>query len=56
MPIFEYKCHQCEKEFERLVFSGEETNIACPGCNSQDVVKNWMSLVNHTPGKIFRSI
>ncbi|MCF6248166.1 MAG: zinc ribbon domain-containing protein [Desulfobacula sp.] len=39
MPIFEYKCNQCEKDFERLVFSGEEKNITCPGCKSQDVIK-----------------
>ena len=39
MPIFEYKCNQCEKEFEKLVFAGEENNILCPECKSQDVVK-----------------
>jgi putative FmdB family regulatory protein len=39
MPIFEYKCKKCEKEFERLVFAGEEKNISCPDCNSLDVIK-----------------
>lgn len=39
MPIFEYKCNQCEKEFEKLVFAGEENDISCPECTSKDIVK-----------------
>ncbi|WP_299983421.1 zinc ribbon domain-containing protein [Desulfobacula sp.] len=39
MPIFEYKCNQCKKEFEKLVFAGEENKISCPECKSLEVVK-----------------
>ena len=39
MPIFEYKCNHREKDFERLVFSGDEKDISCPECQSKDVVK-----------------
>lgn len=39
MPIFEYKCNHCDKDFEKLVFSGEEINISCPECESKDVYK-----------------
>ncbi|MBT7260993.1 MAG: zinc ribbon domain-containing protein [Desulfobacula sp.] len=39
MPIFEYQCNQCEKEFEKLVFIGEDKNISCPDCKSEDVEK-----------------
>ena len=39
MPIFEYKCSQCKKDFEKLVFSGEENKISCPECNSRNVEK-----------------
>ncbi|MBU8910418.1 MAG: zinc ribbon domain-containing protein [Desulfobacterales bacterium] len=39
MPIFEYKCSQCKKEFEKLVFAGEENNISCPECKSLKVDK-----------------
>jgi putative FmdB family regulatory protein len=39
MPIFEYECNQCKKEFEKLVFAGEDKNISCPECKSVDVVK-----------------
>jgi putative FmdB family regulatory protein len=38
MPIFEYKCHKCKEEFEKLVFgSSSENGIQCPGCRSDDV-------------------
>jgi len=39
MPIFEYQCNSCKKEFERLVFAGEEGKIFCPDCQSRDVFK-----------------
>ncbi len=39
MPIFEYQCDHCKKEFERLVFAGEECDIQCPGCKSSEVTK-----------------
>ncbi len=45
MPIFEYQCNECKKEFERLVFAGEETRISCPDCKSKDVIKK-MSAVS----------
>lgn len=39
MPIFEYNCNHCKKEFERLVFAGEEGNVLCPECTSADITK-----------------
>ncbi|MCF8112394.1 MAG: zinc ribbon domain-containing protein [Desulfotignum sp.] len=35
MPIYEYKCNTCHKEFETLVL-GSDTP-ACPGCDSLDL-------------------
>jgi putative FmdB family regulatory protein len=35
MPIFEFRCHQCGKEFERIVFSSGEANVTCPQCGSE---------------------
>lgn len=35
MPIYEYKCNQCEKEFETLVMGGRAPE--CPECDSQDL-------------------
>ncbi|WP_018125963.1 FmdB family zinc ribbon protein [Desulfovibrio oxyclinae] len=33
MPIYEYKCKDCENEFEELVFSHDECP-PCPACKS----------------------
>ncbi|NWH05252.1 FmdB family zinc ribbon protein [Desulfobacter latus] len=40
MPIFEYTCKKCGKEFERVVLAGDEKGITCPECKSKDVKKN----------------
>ncbi|MEW6532864.1 MAG: zinc ribbon domain-containing protein [Thermodesulfobacteriota bacterium] len=39
MPIFEFECSRCGKEFERLVFASEEGSVACPACGSEDTKK-----------------
>ena len=33
MPIYEYRCNDCGKEFEELVRS-QDTEVACPECKS----------------------
>ena len=33
MPLFEYKCSDCDREFEVLVGSSD-TDIPCPDCGS----------------------
>ena len=36
MPIYEFKCSDCETFFEILLFNGqEEKEVACPQCGSQ---------------------
>ncbi len=38
MPIFEFKCLQCEKEFEVLLKSKEEIyQVRCKACGSEKV-------------------
>ena len=37
MPIFEYRCKECEKEFETLVMGRERP--ACPSCRSSRLEK-----------------
>lgn len=39
MPIFEYQCSDCDKEFERLVFSEDTDRISCPGCKKNNIKK-----------------
>ncbi len=36
MPLYEYKCKECEGEFEALVsFKDADSGIKCPGCGSE---------------------
>ncbi len=37
MPIYEYKCNKCDKEFETLVMGSSTPE--CPECDSQDLTR-----------------
>jgi putative FmdB family regulatory protein len=37
MPIYEYRCKKCKKEFEALVRADDP--VACPACSSKRVEK-----------------
>jgi len=39
MPIFEYKCSDCESKFEILTKSNDEIKVSCLECNSSKVKK-----------------
>jgi putative FmdB family regulatory protein len=36
MPIYEFKCGKCGKEFERVVFGSDTDEITCPDCDSSE--------------------
>jgi putative FmdB family regulatory protein len=38
MPIYEYRCNQCEGEFEKYLPSGS-TSVVCPTCESARVTR-----------------
>ena len=38
MPIYEYRCKQCEQDFEKYV-PGAATAVACPSCASGEVMR-----------------
>ncbi len=38
MPIFEFCCQDCCKEFEKLVF-GNDPEVECPVCHGKNVSK-----------------
>ncbi|MGM0424539.1 MAG: FmdB family zinc ribbon protein [Thermodesulfobacteriota bacterium] len=35
MPIYEYVCANCAKEFEELILGAQE-DVACPECESRE--------------------
>lgn len=37
MPIYEYHCNSCSKDFECLVLGSEEPE--CPSCNGSNIVR-----------------
>ncbi|WP_048818091.1 FmdB family zinc ribbon protein [Desulforamulus hydrothermalis] len=39
MPIFEFSCKVCGKEFEKLQLAGREEKVTCPQCASESVEK-----------------
>lgn len=36
MPIYEYRCTECNKEFEYIVF-GSDSDVSCPDCEGKKV-------------------
>ena len=50
MPIFEFKCSECEEFFEILFMSGDDAKeIKCPKCNSS-AVERVVSSTNYAMG------
>ncbi|MBF0528279.1 MAG: zinc ribbon domain-containing protein [Deltaproteobacteria bacterium] len=50
MPIYEFCCGQCGKEFEEIVRSSTE-KVTCPGCQSQEVQKQMSKVSFKSSGK-----
>jgi putative FmdB family regulatory protein len=48
MPLYEYACKECDKEFELLV-RGTETP-ACPSCHSTELQRRLSVFAAHTNG------
>jgi putative FmdB family regulatory protein len=43
MPIYEYRCSRCHREFEKYLAS-PAAGVACPSCESSDVTRR-LSLI-----------
>ena len=52
MPIYEYLCQLCGKEFQYLVIRKEdEKNLSCPGCKGRDLKKLVSRVAYHVSGQ-----
>jgi len=49
MPIYEYKCNKCAKEFEVLVL-GSRDEVRCPQCNDVDVARLMSGFAHKSEG------
>lgn len=49
MPLYEYACGQCRREFELLVRGGETPR--CPSCGSQSLRQQLSVVAAHTGGR-----
>ena len=48
MPLFEYACRTCDREFETLVRASEAPE--CPSCGSTDLERRLSVFAAHTNG------
>ncbi|MBU0481094.1 MAG: zinc ribbon domain-containing protein [Proteobacteria bacterium] len=48
MPLYDFSCRKCSKEFELLVMGGEKPQ--CPECGSHDLKKMMSSFSSRTGG------
>lgn len=39
MPLFEFKCNDCDNVFEELILKNQDDNPACPKCGNKNVEK-----------------
>jgi putative FmdB family regulatory protein len=48
MPLYEYSCKQCDRQFEALVRNGEAP--ACPACHGHDLERRLSVFAARTSG------
>ena len=39
MPLFEYRCTECDEKFEKLVYSSQTEPVKCDNCGSEQTEK-----------------
>ena len=48
MPIFEYRCSDCETKFEQLVLSRNSEPVVCSDCGSPSVERLFSTFAAQT--------
>ncbi|MEW5736371.1 MAG: zinc ribbon domain-containing protein [Thermodesulfobacteriota bacterium] len=50
MPIYEYRCDDCGRIFEKLVLGSSDTDVRCPKCDCREVKRLLSSCSSATGG------
>jgi|HubBroStandDraft_6_1064221.scaffolds.fasta_scaffold360128_2 putative FmdB family regulatory protein len=50
MPIYEYRCTDCEVSFEALVRPGHLDDAECPHCNGHQLSREMSTFASRTNG------
>lgn len=52
MPVYEYKCHKCDRNFEvSRSMTETEGNVKCPSCGSTQIDRVYTSVFAKTSKK-----
>lgn len=52
MPIYEYRCEDCQKKFEKFVRYPDRETVECPACGKTNLRQLISAFRAHEPGKI----
>ena len=50
MPIYEYKCDECNGAFEKLVRASDTNDIECPSCATKNVTRQLSTFAARASG------
>lgn len=53
MPIFEYHCNECDKDFEILIIGDEE--VSCPECEGRNLRRLVSTFSHKSQGELPKS-
>ena len=54
MPIYEYKCNDCDQKFELLRSCSDNSDIVCPECGKGNVIKMFSAFSGGVSGSTSR--
>ena len=55
MPIYEYHCPRCGRDFEKLVFS-RTAPVECPSCHNPEVEKKFSTFAHKSSSGFTSSV
>ena len=51
MPLYEYRCQQCDRSFELLrPMSEDDSGVRCPHCGSEKIERELSAFASFSPG------